>query len=119
MPGGGHGGYGRGGGYGQAYTVVVSDQSNFESPVLPVLTYEDGVQPNFINCLTAHMHYCHKKFSGESMNACMYGVLLKNDLLPGGVAGGVTDVGGGFMAAMALDTCSSISQTSDLIPRST
>ena len=134
MPGGGggHGGGGHGGGHGgggsrgshggggfqgKSYNVISSDNSNWQTPILPVLTYEDGVRPSFDSCVCQNIRHCHRNFNGEGMRACIHGMLLNNDLLPFGVAGGVMDVEGGFAGGMSLPICTSITQTSDLIPQ--
>lgn len=67
--------------------------------------------------MSRNLAYCHKNFSGEGMRACIYGMLLSNELLPFGVAGGIMDVEGGFAAGLDLAVCTSIGQPPDMIPR--
>jgi len=90
--------------------------SAWETPVLPVLSYEDGVRPSLSSCLCHNITYCHNNFAGEGMRACIHGMLLNSDLLPVGVAGGIMDVEGGFSAGLDLPICTHLSQTADVIP---
>ena len=117
--GGGHGGGGHGGGgnqwqYMNNARTVWGPGSYDNTPLVPFMQYEDHAGGSFIGCMSRGINYCDRSFTGEGFRACIHGMLMASDLLPGGVNGGIMDVDGGFAAGLQM-VCPR--ETIDVIPR--
>ena len=69
---------------------------------------------SLIPCIAQGVASCSRGFSGEGLRACIYGVLLANDLIPSGASGAVLDVDGGFSTGLGYACFSS---STDILPK--